>query len=367
MKRVLCAQAGRFFLGCYQHALTLLKPASSLLGHYCPRNTKFATQYPCPPGTYSDALNIWDASKCQLCPPGRVCSKPGLARPDGLCMPGWFCPPGSMSSKPMFPGNHSGMIKCNNDYHCSSGGVESPRGLTWLAFPCCFLEWSALVLFLALWVRWTPCNFSASAQPLFFPSVGMAAPASGSSGQCQAGAFCPVGSFLPIPCTPGRKSISVPAQIALFHSTVFSFAMITRQSQSRAVCIWILMPLRWKALLLSPASGMYCATAELSAPSGPCDAGFYCTGGSVLPNPMDGAVGNICPRGHFCPAGSSSPSPCPRGRLDSSCCMPSFLLPALSGLLSSSESVPLFCSPLLFCTEACLYVPQGAAAVSMKS
>lgn len=116
-----------------------LKPASSLLGHYCPRNTKFATQYPCPPGTYSDALNIWDASKCQLCPPGRVCSKPGLARPDGLCMPGWFCPPGSMSSKPMFPGNHSGIIKCNNDYYCSSGGVESPRGLRCLAFPCCFL------------------------------------------------------------------------------------------------------------------------------------------------------------------------------------------------------------------------------------
>ncbi|KAF1468206.1 hypothetical protein FQV17_0016063, partial [Megadyptes antipodes antipodes] len=56
-------------------------------GHYCPRNTEFATQYPCPPGTYSEALNVWDASKCQLCPPGRVCSKPGLARPDGLCMP----------------------------------------------------------------------------------------------------------------------------------------------------------------------------------------------------------------------------------------------------------------------------------------
>lgn len=192
----------------------------------------------------------------------------------------------------------------------------------------------------------------------------MAAPASGSFGQCQAGTFCPVGSFLPIPCTPGRKSIFLPAQIALFCSTV---SMITRQSQSCAVCICILMSLKWRSLLLSPASGMYCATAELSAPSGPCEAGFYCTGGSVLPNPTDGAVGNICPQGHFCPAGSSSPSPCPRGRFDSSCCMPSFLLAVPSELLSSSESVPLFCSPLLFCTEACLYAPQGAAAVSMKS
>ncbi|XP_021231889.1 SCO-spondin-like isoform X4 [Numida meleagris] len=200
-------------------------------GHYCPRNTKFATQYPCPPGTYSEALNIWDASKCQLCPPGRVCSKPGLARPDGLCMPGWFCPPGSVSSKPMFPGNHS---------------------------------------------------------------VDVAAPASGSFGRCQAGTFCPAGSFLPIPCTPG----------------------------------------------------LYCATAELSAPSGPCEAGFYCTGGSMLPNPMDGAVGNICPRGHFCPAGSSSPSPCPRG---------SFL--AHRGGQSAQDCQA--CFPGWFCSECGQSSPEG--------
>ncbi|XP_039940848.1 multiple epidermal growth factor-like domains protein 6 [Hirundo rustica] len=108
-------------------------------GHYCPRSTEFATQHPCPPGTYSEALNLWDASRCQLCPPGRVCSRPGLARPDGLCTPGWFCPPGSTSSKPMFPGNFSGK----------------------------------------------------------------AAPAPGSVGLCQAGTFCPAGSSLPLPCPPG--------------------------------------------------------------------------------------------------------------------------------------------------------------------
>lgn len=97
-----------FFLGYHQYVVNFYETCLFFLGHYCPRNTKFATQYPCPPGTYSEALNIWDASKCQLCPPGRVCSKPGLARPDGLCMPGWFCPPGSTSSKPVFPGNYSG-------------------------------------------------------------------------------------------------------------------------------------------------------------------------------------------------------------------------------------------------------------------
>lgn len=109
MEKAACTSWGSF-PGYYQHLSTFMKPNFSFLGHYCPRNTEFASQYPCPPGTYSEALNIWDASKCQLCPPGRVCSKPGLQRPDGLCTPGWFCPPGSMSSKPVFPGNHSGTM-----------------------------------------------------------------------------------------------------------------------------------------------------------------------------------------------------------------------------------------------------------------
>ncbi|CAM4616195.1 unnamed protein product [Lepidochelys kempii] len=93
------------------------------------------------------------------------------------------------------------------------------------------------------------------------PLAGSEASPPGSFRLCQAGTFCPGGSSLPIPCTPGS----------------------------------------------------YCASAELAAPSGPCDAGFYCTGGSTLPNPTDGAVGNICPPGYVCPQGSSSPSPCPPG------------------------------------------------------
>lgn len=165
--------------------------------------------------------------------------------------------------------------------------------------------------------------------------------------------------------------MSPPAQVLYIYlfivHTRSPFAKTTRQSWSCDTSISFLVSLKLRVLLLPPASGLYCATAELAAPSGPCEAGFYCTGGSMLPNPMGGAVGNICPRGHFCPAGSSSPSPCPPGRFASSCCIPAFLFPVLGELLSSSEAVPLFCSPLLFCTEACLYVAQGAAAVSTRA
>ena len=51
----------------------------------------------------------------------------------------------------------------------------------------------------------------------------------------------------------------------------------------------------------------------LTAPTGQCDGGFYCTGGAILQNPSSLVYGDICPVGHYCPAGTSSPEPCPAG------------------------------------------------------
>ncbi|XP_050777455.1 signal peptide, CUB and EGF-like domain-containing protein 3 [Gopherus flavomarginatus] len=93
-------------------------------------------------------------------------------------------------------------------------------------------------------------------------------------------------------------------------------------------------------------AGSYCASAELAAPSGPCDAGFYCIGGSTLPNPTDGAVGNICPPGYVCPQGSSSPSPCPPG---------SFL--AHQGGQSAQDCQP--CLAGWFCSHRGQSTPEG--------
>ncbi|KAM8989363.1 uncharacterized protein PRD47_016786 [Ara ararauna] len=242
-------------------------------GHYCPRNTEFATQYPCPPGTYSEALNIWDTSKCQLCPPGRVCSKPGLTRPDGLCMPGWFCPPGSTSSKPVFLGNHS---------------------------------------------------------------AGMAAPASGSLGLCQAGTFCPAGSFLPLPCTPGsycaRAELSAPSGPceAGFYCTGGSklpnpmggaggnicpqghFCPVGSSSPSPCPPGSFLAHGGGKSAqdcqACSP--GWFCSQHGLSSPEGLCKEGWFCPEGSVS---AQHSV-YLCPVGHYCPTGSPEPIPCPSGK-----------------------------------------------------
>ncbi|NXJ68609.1 AB24G protein, partial [Rostratula benghalensis] len=59
--------------------------------------------------------------------------------------------------------------------------------------------------------------------------------------------------------------------------------------------------------------GKYCEFSGLAAPTGPCGAGFYCSGGVSGPTPTDGLLGNACPKGTYCPLGSAFPQPCPPG------------------------------------------------------
>ena len=62
-------------------------------------------------------------------------------------------------------------------------------------------------------------------------------------------------------------------------------------------------------------SGQYCDREKLAAPSGPCMRGFYCVLGSHISTPFgyNDTIGNLCPVGHFCPVNSSYPEPCPPG------------------------------------------------------
>ena len=60
--------------------------------------------------------------------------------------------------------------------------------------------------------------------------------------------------------------------------------------------------------------GMYCAVPGLAMPTGLCDAGYYCSGGSDSNNPNTvAATGGPCPEGTFCPNGTSSPKQCNAG------------------------------------------------------
>ena len=64
---------------------------------------------------------------------------------------------------------------------------------------------------------------------------------------------------------------------------------------------------------LACAPGKYCATTGLSAPTGNCDAGYYCTSGATRANPTDGANAFKCVAGFYCPEGSAYQIPCKPG------------------------------------------------------
>ena len=52
------------------------------------------TKYPCPPGTYSNSSDLFDASQCDVCPKRKYCPG-GEPAPRGDCPPGYYCPEGT--------------------------------------------------------------------------------------------------------------------------------------------------------------------------------------------------------------------------------------------------------------------------------
>lgn len=53
-------------------------------------------------------------------------------------------------------------------------------------------------------------------------------------------------------------------------------------------------------------------------PSGPCEAGFYCTSAAHNATPTDGVTGDICPPGSYCIQGSITGTGCPKGTFSNS-------------------------------------------------
>ena len=87
-------------------------------------------------------------------------------------------------------------------------------------------------------------------------------PAQSMGGMCKAGTYCPPGTSSPVPCDPGK----------------------------------------------------YCQTDELAAITNDCQAGYFCNGSTILPNPINETTGDICPKGHYCPNGSAVSTPCNPGK-----------------------------------------------------
>jgi len=57
----------------------------------------------------------------------------------------------------------------------------------------------------------------------------------------------------------------------------------------------------------------FCESNGLTEVTGDCLAGYYCTSGAILRNPVDQPYGDLCTAGHYCEEGSAWPQPCPPG------------------------------------------------------
>ena len=74
------------------------QPIACSVGHYCPSGTAYATEYPCPGGTYNPFTNATKSTDCIICPPGSYCAV-AASVPTGACASGYYCPAGSLSAQ----------------------------------------------------------------------------------------------------------------------------------------------------------------------------------------------------------------------------------------------------------------------------
>jgi hypothetical protein len=241
-------------------------------GYYCTAGSYTPTQYPSPPGFYS-LSGAWQGtpcpagtynqqtgqSVCPQCPAGFLCTNVSTISYTH-CPPGAYCLAGSATSTPCPAGTYSTAYNLVNVSQCLACPVTracTNIGLTTVSQNC-------------------------AAGYYCISGASTASPVDGLTGAaCTKGSYCPAASGYPTPCPIGTYQPSTGQMFV-------------------GAC-----------LFCSP--GGYCGSTGLSAVSGPCAAGYFCTGNATLAAPVDGVTGNVCPIGSYCTVGSSAAKVCPVG------------------------------------------------------
>lgn len=65
-------------------------------GYYCPNGTRFAEEYPCDYGTFSNGNGLARQEQCSSCLGGYYCGQKGLTTPVTPCSPGFYCKEGKV-------------------------------------------------------------------------------------------------------------------------------------------------------------------------------------------------------------------------------------------------------------------------------
>ena len=231
-------------------------------GHFCPSGTRFAAEYPCQLGTFSNSTGRANQNECLPCLGGFYCGSNGLTEPITPCSAGYFCKSGAKTATPR-EGENANI--CPIGFYCPTK-TENPIGCTYGTI--------GLKEGLMSQTECSNCppgmfcdmigksNYSGQCNQSFY------CPGRSNNSQqisCPEGFYCPTGSAFPTPCPAGTYSNTQH----LFNLT-----------QCR-LCD----------------EGKYCNNTGLTAPSGLCKEGYFCPMGS------SSEMEEVCPVGFYCPQG----------------------------------------------------------------
>lgn len=281
-------------------------------GHYCPSGSGDPKK--CSPGTFANVTGFKLESDCLSCKPGIklsnlaycfnylifiagfYCGNHGLEEPSGPCDAGYYCPGGQNVSN---PSDYS----CTPGHYCPTGSskqIDCASG----TYQDQFTQGSCKTCTEGFYCDGLIQNDT-------FCSHGVQNPS-----PCPAGSYCPAG-------TKFGKEYLCP------NGTFGNVTHLKTDSECNPCT-----------------AGSYCDINGLTKPTGLCLAGYFCTSGAYLPNPVDGTTGNICQPGNYCPEGSPNVVPCPAGYYSTS-----------TGLKSVQECTG--CDPGTYCEGIGKTAPTG--------
>ena len=215
-------------------------------GSYCPAGTKYANEFLCPNGTYSNTTGLQAVTNCTSCTPGHYCGSRGLTAPTSVCSEGYFCGGGSSVATPHDTGKNT------SKFLVSYVGATCEETLNTTLFELCTTGQHV----------GDTCVRESTIQK---------------NDICPPGHYCPLGSASPKQCPPGTNSSTV------------GLANVTQCSP----CL----------------RGYYCPLNATVFATRQCLPGYYCpTGTGMVNDSILCPTGSKCPLGSAeptqCAAGS---------------------------------------------------------------
>ena len=283
-------------------------PSACAAGHYCPEGTTNPTDYPCPPGTFTDSTSLTASSECTDCPTGKACAEGSTTATQQDCAAGYYCPlrtefptqfpcPAGKFTTSTSLADAASCTDCDAGKWCEAGSpdntVDCPKNFycplaATSPLPCAAGEYSA-----AGASTCSPCTeghicpeYNEETNPLPCPA-GYYKEGTGSAGPCD---LVPEGHYstgtgAKIACADGQWTAAGGKDLSVCVDCPAGYYCA---SGVKTEC----------------GTGKYCAAG--SSVAGECPAGSYCPDAVTT-------IALVCPAGTYSPANASSCTPAPGG------------------------------------------------------